>query len=239
MQTKATNGPSHLFMRVDQSVSYDISRGAGVRFGGMTRDGSTVYFTTVAQLTPDDTDSSADLYMWTEAGRQTDPGLAGQRQRQRRRLPPGLDERLRRRSRSRRTARPDLQQRDQRPGPRRRDGRGKRRHLLLLARAVLDPAASRLSRNERNLYVFRDGEPQFVADVRPGHADRPDAGLPDGSFAAWVTASRTDVLRQRRLQGDVRLRRRNRRSTAPPASRTGDSAPLARRRSETRAGGRS
>jgi hypothetical protein len=60
--------PSHLYMRVNQSVTYDISRGHAVSYEGMTADGSTVYFTTAAQLTGDDHDSSIDLYRWSEAG---------------------------------------------------------------------------------------------------------------------------------------------------------------------------
>ncbi len=55
-------------MRVNDAVSYDISQGAAVTFAGMTRTGSKVYFTTAAQLTGADTDTSQDLYMWSEAG---------------------------------------------------------------------------------------------------------------------------------------------------------------------------
>ncbi len=68
MQTPASNGPSHLYMRVNQSVTYDVSQGAGVTFVGMTRDGSKVFFIAGQRLTEDDTDSSADLYMWSEGG---------------------------------------------------------------------------------------------------------------------------------------------------------------------------
>ena len=70
MATKDTNGVSHLYMRVDDTVSYDISRGAGVEFAGMTRDGSKVYFATTVALTGEDTDTEKDLYMWSEAGDQ-------------------------------------------------------------------------------------------------------------------------------------------------------------------------
>jgi hypothetical protein len=59
--------PSHLYMRVDGSITYDVSKGADVLYAGMTNDGSKVYFTSSAQLTPDDTDSSVDLYMWSES----------------------------------------------------------------------------------------------------------------------------------------------------------------------------
>jgi hypothetical protein len=59
--------PSHLYMRVDDAITYDVSHGHVVKYVGATDDGSKVYFTTAQQLTPEDTDSSTDLYMWGEA----------------------------------------------------------------------------------------------------------------------------------------------------------------------------
>ena len=59
--------PSHLYMRVDQAVTYDVSEGHDVTYVGETEDGSKVFFTSPEQLTPEDTDSSTDLYMWSEA----------------------------------------------------------------------------------------------------------------------------------------------------------------------------
>ncbi len=56
-----------LYMRVNDAVTYDVSQGHNVEFVGMTSDGSKVYFTSEEQLTPSDTDSSIDLYMWSEA----------------------------------------------------------------------------------------------------------------------------------------------------------------------------
>jgi hypothetical protein len=68
MQTEAASGPNHLYMRVDNAVTYDISNGAGVRFVGMTADGSTISFIALEQLVAEDTDHSADLYRWDENG---------------------------------------------------------------------------------------------------------------------------------------------------------------------------
>ena len=59
--------PSHLYMRVDGAITYDVSKGYDVKYLGATDSGSKVYFTSPQQLTPDDTDSSTDLYMWSEA----------------------------------------------------------------------------------------------------------------------------------------------------------------------------
>lgn len=71
MSTFASGGGTHLYMRVGGAVSYDVSFGEdlkdhGVDFAGMTDDGAAVYFTTGAQMTTDDHDSSVDLYRWTE-----------------------------------------------------------------------------------------------------------------------------------------------------------------------------
>ena len=73
MSTAAQGGTTHLYMRVDNTDSYEVSLGEdlinhGVEFDGMTDDGTRVYFTTTAQMTGDDTDSSADLYQWSENG---------------------------------------------------------------------------------------------------------------------------------------------------------------------------
>jgi hypothetical protein len=62
------NPPGHLYMRVDDAVTYDVSGGNLVTFEGMTADGSQVYFTSAQRLTADDQDSSTDLYRWSEDG---------------------------------------------------------------------------------------------------------------------------------------------------------------------------
>jgi hypothetical protein len=63
-----TSVPVHLYMRVSDSVTYDVSQGHAVDYVGMTPDGSKVFFTSTEQLTAEDKDTSADLYMWSEAG---------------------------------------------------------------------------------------------------------------------------------------------------------------------------
>ncbi len=60
--------PTHLYMRVNNAISYDVSGGKPVRYVDTTPDGSVVYFTTAYKLTGDDTDSSVDLYAWMENG---------------------------------------------------------------------------------------------------------------------------------------------------------------------------
>jgi hypothetical protein len=59
----------YLYMRVNDGVTYDIGRGHPVEPIGMTRNGEKVFFVTTAQMPgTGDTDSSADLYMWEEKG---------------------------------------------------------------------------------------------------------------------------------------------------------------------------
>ncbi len=65
-----------LYMRVNDSVSYDISGGHSVAYIGMTSDGSKVYFTSDEQLIPEDTDTSVDLYMWSQKGEEEGHPLA-------------------------------------------------------------------------------------------------------------------------------------------------------------------
>jgi hypothetical protein len=73
MSTAAPGGTTHLYMRVNDAVSYDVSLGEdhlnhGVSFAAMSEDGTKVYFTTAAQMTADDHDTSVDLYRWEENG---------------------------------------------------------------------------------------------------------------------------------------------------------------------------
>jgi hypothetical protein len=63
---KCELAPGHLYMRVNDMVTYDVSEGHIVSYVGMTPDGSKVYFTSAEKLTPEDKDTSTDLYMWSE-----------------------------------------------------------------------------------------------------------------------------------------------------------------------------
>jgi hypothetical protein len=58
--------PIHIYMRVNDIVTYDVSKGDRVQYVGMTANGSRVFFLSDEQLTADDNDSSADLFMWEE-----------------------------------------------------------------------------------------------------------------------------------------------------------------------------
>jgi hypothetical protein len=57
-----------LYMSVNDAAAYEVSDGKGVKFIGMTPDGTKVLFLAEQQLTSEDTDHSADIYMWQENG---------------------------------------------------------------------------------------------------------------------------------------------------------------------------
>ena len=60
--------PSRLYMRVSTGIprTYEVSRGHYVEYVGADAAGTKVYFLSDEQLTPEDQDSSTDLYLWTE-----------------------------------------------------------------------------------------------------------------------------------------------------------------------------
>jgi hypothetical protein len=61
--------PARLYQRVNNLITYEVSRGEEVNYVGQTRDASKIFFTTTAALDPvADTDTSRDLYMWEENG---------------------------------------------------------------------------------------------------------------------------------------------------------------------------
>jgi hypothetical protein len=62
--------PVELHMRVGGAVTYRIAPGHKVKFVDMTPDGRKLYFTSAEALSAADTDTSTDLYMWSESGQE-------------------------------------------------------------------------------------------------------------------------------------------------------------------------
>ena len=64
------NAERHLFMRVGggTGVTYSIAPGHVVHYVGMTADGSEVFLTSDEKLTPEAENASTNLYMWSEKG---------------------------------------------------------------------------------------------------------------------------------------------------------------------------
>jgi hypothetical protein len=72
MSTAGPNVRNHLYMTVDDTEHYEVSKGQdgknhAVNLVDMTEDGSTVYFTSPDRMTSDDTDNNVDIYKWSEA----------------------------------------------------------------------------------------------------------------------------------------------------------------------------
>lgn len=187
MSVAGVGGPTHLYMRVNDAVTYDVSRGAGVKFVGMTQAGSEVTFIAAQQLTLDDTDDSADLYMWNEAGGADTLTLISQGNGQ-----GNTDE-----------CSPDwTSQCDVTPLVTERGNP----HSMLSAPGLdnyiaeesgdvyfyspelLDPDNPGLA-NARNLYVYRDGAVHLVATFDEGTEVYRIQIAPDGRHAAFLTAA--------------------------------------------------
>ncbi len=190
MATPAAGGLSHLFMRVGggTGVTYDVSKGAAVHFVAMDRTGATVYFVTAAQLLPADTDSSEDLYMWSEATdsltlisqgngdgntdecnaswttgcsvKPLSPEFAHPNGNQTISAPSAMDDLIAENSGD----------------------------IYFYSPELLDPTKPGI-KNERNLYVYHDGAVHLVATFDPGTEVNRMQISPDGEHAAMVTAS--------------------------------------------------
>ena len=56
-----------LYLRVNDSETYEIAPGRQIEYAGSTANGSTIYLASDEQLTPDDHDSSRDLFVWHQS----------------------------------------------------------------------------------------------------------------------------------------------------------------------------
>ena len=69
MMRRCIMQPSHLYMRVDDTVTKDVSQGHDVRYIGMNAAGTEVYFISEEHLTGEDLNhEGTSLYMWSEKG---------------------------------------------------------------------------------------------------------------------------------------------------------------------------
>jgi hypothetical protein len=187
MSTGGANGTVHLYLRdVDQGASYEVSAdessvNQGVKFEGMTSDGSRVYYSTNKQMTTDDTDTSIDLYMWDEATnsstRISDSGnLAGNTDAC---------------SASWNGGKCNIQVVPVTPKENKRFDSAMaidNGAIYFYSPELLDGA--RGLPNKRNLYVYRDGVLQHVATLDPNGAASRINVSPDGRKMALITTSR-------------------------------------------------
>jgi hypothetical protein len=173
----AFDGPTNLFMRADGAVTYEVSRGTGAIYVGMTADGDRVIFMSNNRLTPDDTDISTDLYMWRESDDSVirlskgngqgdsdncNAGWIGQC---------GVTPLT--------TERPDI---DDVIASQSGD-------VFFFSPEQLDPENPGVL-NERNLYVFHEGQVRYVTTFEPGTQINRSQISPDGTKSAFLTAAR-------------------------------------------------
>ena len=174
----------HLYMHTP-ALDYDITEGHRAHFIGMDRDGSRVYFTSDESLAPGDTDESIDLYMWEEeSGDLTllSKGSAGSGN--------GngctvtwvakcgvqtIDSTIDRfNSEEEEIYTPD-------------NWTSQTGEVYFYSPEQLD--GSKGSANQRNLYVYRNGAPQFVTTLTAANPAARMQVAPDGAHMAFVTAT--------------------------------------------------
>jgi hypothetical protein len=175
MSTETSNGTVNLYMRVNNAVSFEVSGGVGVELIGMSSSGDTVAFTSVSVLTPEDEDSSRDIYLWeeeTDSVRLISTGNGNGNSdscnanwTQKCDVAPITPER------------PDID-----------DVMAAGGDIYFYSPEQLDAANPGIL-NQRNLYHLKDGEIQYVTTFDPGtQADRMQISA-DGEHAAFLTTS--------------------------------------------------
>jgi hypothetical protein len=202
--------PSTLYMRVGDHT-YDIAHGAPVRFIEMTKNGSMVYFSSKAQLTADDHDTSKDIFVWEESS----PGQVT-------RVSKGLtgDNGDRDDCNQSWVEKCDIQIIDVHDPLGHENGNGNGNGNEVSDNVVANQSGdiyfvspeqlegAKGSFGQANIYVYHDGEVRFVASAEPQQCAEPPWGYvletpnceagkikrmevtPDGEYAAFITKSR-------------------------------------------------
>jgi hypothetical protein len=175
----------HLFMHTP-AANYDITEGHRAHFVSMDRSGTHVYFTSDEQVTPDDKDNSVDLFEWEEAtgkvkrlstGSQGEAGNSDE-------CSVGwveecgvqtIDETIERfRPGEEEIYLPD-------------NWNSQTGEIYFYSPEQLD--GTKGSANQRNLYVFRNGAPQFVAELSAASPAVRMNVAPDGAHMAFVSSA--------------------------------------------------
>lgn len=185
MSVEGAEGPSHLYMRVNDAITYDVSRGQGVHYVGMTRDGKHVFFEATQQLTPDDTDNSVDLYRWDEEGNTVTRLSTGNGQGNGDGCAPSWGSQCSTEPLDTERGHPF----DFLSFPTLDDYIAEESgDVFFYSPESLDPARPGIG-NQRNLYDYRNGAAHLVATLDPGTSISRITITPDGHYAGFVTAS--------------------------------------------------
>jgi len=175
MSTVAPGGNVNLYMRVNNAVTYEVSKGQGVQLLGMSQDGSKVAFLSKKALTSEDEDTSADIYMWEEA---TDEvklisvgGGEGNTDECNANWTQNCDVKLMS------TERPDLD-----------DTMSTSGDVYFMSPEQLDPNNPGI-KNQKNIYHLRNGQLQYVTTLELGTSTLRSQISADGQYAAFLTRS--------------------------------------------------
>jgi hypothetical protein len=190
------NTPMQLYMRTG-GVTYSVSRDHTVHIADVAQDGRIVYFTSSEQLVPADQDTSVDLYRWQLATDELDVlsiGIDGSGQQDdcsvswtkgcgvvplRSCDAVWTLDMCSAKKYGFPTERPDIDS-----GTGRTSGA-----TLFYSPEQLDPENPGIA-EARNLYLYRNGKPQYVTTFDPGtEAERYNV-TPDGRYVAFVTRAR-------------------------------------------------
>ena len=175
MSTLGSAGGVNLYMRVDGSVTYDVSKGSSVTLVGMSNEGSKVVFISPNALTAEDEDSSSDVYVWEEGTDQvrllSTGGGEGQSDACNANWTTGCDVQLLS------SERPDIDDKMSANGD-----------VYFLSPEQLDPANPGV-KNQRNLYHLRNGQVQYVTTLDPGTTIRRMQISADGQHVAFLTSA--------------------------------------------------
>jgi hypothetical protein len=191
MQTPAAGGQSHLFMRVGGGlgVTYDVSKGQPVLPIGMVRDGSKVFFTTSAPLSSADTDSSDDLYAWSEASDSVALLSQGNGKGDTDSCSAGWTSACSVKALTPEYAHPNGNRAVSAPNAMDDLFAEVSGDVYFYSPEILDGIRPGI-RNQRNLYVYRNGAVHLVATLDPGTEISRMQISPEGLHAAMVTDSR-------------------------------------------------
>jgi hypothetical protein len=165
----------NLYMRVNDAVTYEVSKGYSVKLIGMSSDGSTVAFTSPAALTAEDKDNSLDVYLWEQASDQirlvSTGGGEGQSDNCNANWTTGCNVQLLS------SERPDIDDKMSADGD-----------VYFMSPEQLDPQNPGV-KNQKNIYHLRGGQVQYVTTLDPGTTIKRVQISADGQHAAFLTSA--------------------------------------------------
>jgi hypothetical protein len=181
--------PVVLYMRVNDAHTYDVSKGHAVNYLGISSDGTKVYFDSTERLTTEDTDESLDIYMWSQATNELKLVSAG---------PEGIGNagNANNCEASSFTTKCNIVPLETNSVTDNSIA-GESGEIYFYSPEQLE--GSKGIPNQENLYVYREGKPQFVASLTPkpiehlageyGPISRIQVS-PEGKHAAFITSSK-------------------------------------------------